>query len=113
MQRQCNYCDNHQEVNMEKDNSTGKWIVTNLDGSFHKHVKYGGSQQSQVVNVPTNPTPEYEAKITAGLRSEAIAKAHDENIEANERLRQAITALTDKLGDLEKIFLTYLEGAKA
>ena len=73
MQRECNYCDNHQQVNMEKDNSTGKWIVTNLDGSFHKHVKYGGSQQPQVVNMPTNPTPEYEAKITAGLRSEAIA----------------------------------------
>jgi hypothetical protein len=101
---------------MEKNDSTGKWIVTNLDGSFHKHVKYGGVSQEaiqQTGSVVHKDTPEIsEAKITANLRTEAIAKAHDENIEANERLRQAITALTDKLGDLERIFLRYLEGAK-
>lgn len=81
-----------------------KWSVTNLDGTFHKHVKYSSqpaeTPQQTIVNMPTNPTHEYEAKITAGLRSEAIAKAHEENMEANDKLRAAINSLNDQISDV-------------
>lgn len=85
-----------------------KWNVTNLDGSFHKHNKQGGAgqppqqQQTTVVNKPTDPTPEYEAKITAGLRSEAIAKAHEENMEEGKKLRQTIIDLRTEINTFNR-----------
>jgi hypothetical protein len=84
-------------VNMEKPDGADKWIVTNLDGSYHKHVKYGGSSQQQTTisdSVIRRDTPEIqEAKITANLRSEAIAKAHEENMAASKRLSESIDRL--------------------
>jgi hypothetical protein len=106
-------------VNMEEapSGSGRKWNVTNLDGSFHKHVKYGGQPeqlplQTTVINKPTDPTPEYEAKITAGLRSEAISKAHDENMEASEKLRHTIQGVIEELIEFNKNFRTFNEIAR-
>lgn len=105
MQRECNYCDNHQQVNMEKDQASGKWVVTNLDGSYHKHVKLGGYQQQ--ASIPSSNTVTRTEQQQQ--RSEAIAQAHQDNMEANDKLRSAIQGLTDKLTDLEKLFQRYLE----
>jgi hypothetical protein len=96
-----------------------KWNVTNLDGSFHKHVKYGGNQQEtiqQTGNVvhKDKDTPEInEAKITANLRTEAIAKAHEENMEASEKLRQVIQALVDQLVSIETTMTMFNETIRA
>lgn len=101
MQRECKYCDNHQQVNMEKPEGSEKWIVTNLDGSFHKHVKYGGYQsqdsQQQIQHAPTTITENVQRAETANLRSEAIAKAHADNMDSNEQTRQTIRELTAEL----------------
>lgn len=125
MQQACKFCDNHQQINMEEapPGAGRKWNVTNLDGSFHKHIKYGAQpqqppltqQQPQTVtiNQPTNPTPEYEAKITAGLRSEAIAKAHEENMEASNKLRQVIQSLVDQLVSIETTMTMFNETIRA
>ena len=117
MQRECNYCDNHQQVNMQKNDSTGKWVVTNLDGSYHKHVKYGGNQQEtiqQTGQVVHKDTPEVnEAKITANLRTEAIAKAHEENMEASNKLRQVIQSLVDQLVSIETTMTMFNETIRA
>ena len=123
MQRECKFCDNAQMVNMEEapSGSGRKWNVTNLDGSFHKHVKYGGSTQSQpkqetvtITESVARPvvTHEEEAKITASLRSEAIAKAHEENIEASEKLRHTIQGVIEELIEFNKNFRTFNEIAR-
>lgn len=106
MQRECKFCDNHQQVNMEKPEGSEKWIVTNLDGSFHKHVRYGGSQQQeeriydgskQTGLIGQNISHENEAKITAALRTEGWNKAHAENMDSNEQTRQTIRELIAEL----------------
>lgn len=89
---------------MDKPDGSDKWIVTNLDGSHHKHLKYS-QQQSTIVNRPTETTPEYEAKITAALRTEAIAKAHEDNMQASDRLRKSIDNLADKLDKFVEAYL--------
>lgn len=127
LQRECKFCDNNQMVNMEKPPGSEKWVVTNLDGTAHKHIKFNAqpaqTPQQTIVNMPTNPTPEYEAKITAGLRSEAIAKAHEENMAESEKLRGCLSALDDtintigdqlyniskQLSDFNSIVRAYLE----
>lgn len=98
MQRECKFCDNHQQVNMEKPEGAEKWVVTNLDGSYHKHVKYGGNQPEQTTISDTSTVQ--EAKITSNLRSEAIAKAHEENMDSNEKLRTSINNLNVNLEEV-------------
>lgn len=107
LQRECQFCDDHQQINMEEapPGAGRKWNVTNLDGSFHKHNKQGPvatGQTTTVVNKPTDPTPEYEAKITAGLRSEAIAQAHKDNMEEGKLLRETITSLKTEINTFNK-----------
>src|SRR4249919_3547414 len=117
MQRECNYCDNHQQVNMEKNDSTGKWNITNLDGSYHKHVKYRPQQtttKSETIVKKEKDTPEInEAKITAALRTEAIAKAHEDNMEASTKLRTVIQALVDQLISIEQTMTMFNETIRA
>ena len=94
-QAPCKYCDSSPTVNMEK--TASGWNVTNLDGSKHYHDKarqqftasYMSPEQQQQASHETNQ----EAKITANLRTEAIAKAHEENIKASEELTKAINRL--------------------
>lgn len=116
MQRECKFCDDHQQVNMEKPEGSEKWIVTNLDGSFHKHVKYGGNQPSQ--------QHVYDGSKQTGLigqnqnqRSEAISKAHDENMDSNEQTRQIIRELIAELkaiqisiNNLNQTVKSYIQG---
>lgn len=119
MQQACKFCDNHQQINMEEapPGAGRKWNVTNLDGSFHKHVKYGGNQQEtiqqtgQVVHKDTLEVN--EAKITANLRTEAIAKAHEENMEASNKLRQVIQSLVDQLVSIETTMTMFNETIRA
>lgn len=39
----------------------------------------------------------------------AVEKAHLENMESSERLRQSINALTERLGNIEQVLKLYLE----
>jgi hypothetical protein len=91
MQRECKYCDNNQMVNMDKPDGSDKWIVTNLDGSYHKHVKFGSAPttttQTHLQQQPLQQQSHYQE------RQEAIAEAHEENIEASKRLSMSINRL--------------------
>lgn len=128
MQRECQFCDNHQQINMEEapPGAGRKWNVTNLDGSFHKHVKYGGAatttitsheqqqQQKMTGDKPTTTTITenvQKAESAAGYkeRQEAIGKAHDENmdaatktIEAMKDLKESIITLSDAVYDTKQ-----------
>lgn len=95
---------------MEKPQGSEKWVVTNLDGSYHKHVKLGGYQESKQEQLIREAPEINEAKITANLRSEAIAKAHEENIEASSKLTSAINRLCDTLVDIERLLSVYVQG---
>jgi len=96
MQRECKFCDNHQTVNMEKPEGSDKWIVTNLDGSFHKHVKYGGNQPSQQHVTISDTVVRKESPEV----KEAWNKAHEENMNAAENQVQAMNELKETINSL-------------
>jgi hypothetical protein len=72
-----------EDIGKKPDGRT-KWNVTNLDGSFHNHVKYGGSSEQQQTTIPST---------TSQSRQDAIAQAHEENIEASKHLAASINRL--------------------
>lgn len=88
---------------MDKPPGAEKWIVTNLDGSYHKHNRQGGTSTTTTIteNVQRAETPphEQETKITASLRTEAWNKAHEENMVAAEAHIQAIKDQTQAIKD--------------
>src|SRR5215467_13903195 len=79
----------------------------NLDGTPHTCEAFAKKRQQETVTISdtvatTNPmvTHEEEAKITANLRTEAIAIAHKENMEASEAHTKALNALTEIVKEL-------------
>ena len=113
-QIKCNYCDNGQDILYDP---TASPKTVNLDGSHHYHVKYGPSQQQSKQETVTRTEPvsrpmvthEEEAKITAALRSEAIAKAHEENMIASANLTETLKDLNSNLSTLINLFGKYLD----
>jgi hypothetical protein len=100
MQKECNFCDNHQQINLEKNDATGKWVATNLDGSIHKHIKYNAQPKQETVTITeTVARPIVTREEAADIRSEAIAKAHDENMQANQNLIESINQLANAILD--------------
>lgn len=88
-------------VNMEPapEGAGRRWNVTNLDGSFHKHVKYGGAGQQTV----TSHEEQQQQRMTGDTsspgretREQAIERMHNENIKAIENLTKAINNLAEK-----------------
>lgn len=112
MPRECQFCDNHQMINMEENppGSKYRWKVTNLDGSFHKHVKYGSQQQQQqpkqetvtITDTVAKPmvTKDEQYQIKQAVKEEAIATAHKENMEESEKLRASLNNLEQKIDDV-------------
>lgn len=107
MQRECKFCDNNQMINMEEapPGSKNKWVVTNLDGSYHKHFKQGGQQTTTIT--PTQQPKQETVTVSESIaktdwkeRGEAIATAHQENMEQGELLRTSINNLTEKLDEV-------------
>lgn len=92
-----------------------KWNVTNLDGSFHKHVKYGGAtataittsheqqqqqqQQKMTGDKPTTITNNVQKAEGYQERQTAIQTAHDENMKSAEAHTQAIKDQTQAIKD--------------
>ena len=106
LQKECFIC--HQQVYLSKPSPDSKWIKTNLDGS--EHVDPTKSKGSYQQTFAPRDTPEIrEAKITANLRTEAIAKAHEENIKANADLTQAVNNLSSNISTLIDLVGRYLE----
>ena len=116
-QIKCNYCDNGQDI-LYDPNASPKTV--NLDGSHHYHVKYGPSQQQSKQETVTRTEPvsrpmvthEEESKITAALRSEAIAKAHEENMEASRNLTAAVNSLNSTISTFIDIVGKYLDSKR-
>lgn len=114
-QIKCNYCDNGQDI-LYDPNASPK--TTNLDGSYHKHVKYGGAgqQQQQQTQQQVKPitetvtvsetvskpmvTKDEEYKIKQAVKEEAIAQAHKENMEEGQKLRASLGNLELKIDDV-------------
>jgi hypothetical protein len=91
MQRPCKYCENGQEVMMETG-PDGKWIVTNLDGTAHRHVKSGPSL-TQAPKLGSTAVTNQVAREAQEERNRQIIAAHDENIEASKNQTAAIIEL--------------------
>ena|SRR5690242_17537088 len=110
MQRECKFCENGQMVEMEKD-EYGKWIVTNLDGTQHRHVKSSpGPSLTQAPKFASTATTNQAAKEAQEARNKQIIQAHDENIEASAKLTAAVTRLADTLTEIEKLLSLYVQG---
>ena len=95
MQKECFTCG--QQIYLTRPSPGSPWVKTNLDGSEHRDAKKSPRQTSF-----DNSTS------AAAQRSDAIAKAHEENMEASKNLTFAITNLTvsiESLRDLVKIYL--------
>ena len=79
-----------------------KWVVTNLDGSIHKHVKSGGSVSTTPKVVSTAVTNQ-AAREAQEARNKQIIQAHDENIIASRNLTEAIKELTQAISLLAEV----------
>lgn len=108
IQKECFIC--HKQVYLSKPTPDSKWLKTNLDGSVHVDPQKprAGSYQEQIGPIPDTPTIQ-EAKVTAALRTEAIAKAHEENMESEAKTRLAIDALNQTLISLAELIKQHLE----
>lgn len=100
-QMPCKYCDDHPQILYDANAPEGK-KVTNLDGTYHKHNKAQQQQHQETISFKDN---EQLAKYTYEARQQGIEQAHKENMDASERLRQAIDKLADKLDKLVEAYL--------
>lgn len=87
----------------------------NLDGSQHRH-----SQNTVIATDRMHAAQEadrsmsleeskQQAVLAVDERRNAIQKAHDENMESNEKLRHAIDGLTLQLEKFNRLIVEYLE----
>lgn len=112
MQRPCKYCENGQEVMMETG-ADGKWIVTNLDGTQHRHVKASqGTSLTQTPKIASTAVTNQTAREAQEERNKQITLAHDENILASRNLTEAIKYLTQAISNLADITRAKTEGWK-
>ena len=94
----CRYCENGQQVLYDPDAAVK---TLNLDGTKHFHYKQSQSQQQRTVTTESIPHPtSYEADKQADIK-----QAHQENMDASERLRQSIDNLAAKLDRIVDAFL--------
>jgi hypothetical protein len=101
MQKECFTCG--QQIYLTRPSPGSPWVKTNLDGSEHRDAKKSSGQFSSQRQLGTD-----NSTSAAAQRSDAIAKAHEENMEASKNLTFAITNLTvsiESLRDLVKIYL--------
>lgn len=108
LQKECFIC--HKQVYLSKPSPDSKWVKTNLDGS--EHIEPEAKTRATTYTSRSNTAAIQEAKITADLRTEAIAKAHEENMEASRNLTEAINGLTSDLRILADLISRYLESTR-
>ena len=99
LQKECFIC--HQQVYLSKPSPDFKgWTKTNLDGSEHKDPqKSTGPKQTTFTSNPAQ----------SAQRTEAIAKAHEENIKASADLTQAVNGLSSNVSTLIDLLGKYME----
>jgi hypothetical protein len=100
LQKECFTC--HQQIYLSKPSPDAKgWIKTNLDGSEHiDPVKpRSGTYQTQQTSFLPNQIKQAQQEE----RNNAIAKAHEENIDASKDLAAAIRELATAIRERSSI----------
>ena len=85
---------------MMETTADGRWIVTNLDGTQHRHVKSGPTAYRPTPTTQTQPTsflPDQVKQAQQEERNKAIIQAHDENITASKNQTEAVKELTNAI----------------
>jgi hypothetical protein len=109
--KECTYCDSPRPVVHGIKQATGKWRITNLDGSYHEHNRAQGQQEVAMKKAYPDTAPEvpkYTQTQTSGYtspeaRQERLARAneirvaHDENIQATKDKIAALDRNTDAI----------------
>ena len=117
-QTACKFCDDHQQVNMYKPYEGAKWVVTNLDGSAHRHNKtqqqpsqqpqqawqqqpQPHNQQQPIEQLTADAGP--EAKEVKEASSTSISATRSNILVSNNVQKAHIQSLTNQLAALNQM----------
>ena len=116
LEKECIYCDSPRPIiHLTKSETTGKWIVTNPNGTPHHHNKGSTNMQKHYPDTAPPPRipdendesydqrtstaapPPQPQKTSYEKNREEIQIAHKENIDTSKALTETIAQLIDPL----------------
>lgn len=114
----CNKCGSQISWDVATRERLGTKLPLNLDGTIHTREVCANNKAVDPQSLFAIPEREPQSQGVAmqqqqsATRTEAIEKAHLENMESSERLRQSVNSLTEILKEIRDVMRSYMENLK-